>query len=182
MLPFKRGPRINAVADILYEDVFLVLSDKFTNDLRLKLVRPGNSESLSQQFILECYSLISFIITFTFQRRFIDTGQEKCKKILDMFHTRLFDNMDVPFTEEHKLCDIVEARYAEYYPIMKDDLECARDGIGEILFRGIPEAFFSRVAPEKSISEESLLFGLFIAELYSSISDSYDKIKRYKIT
>ena len=60
MLPFKRGLRINAVADILYEDVFLVLSDKFTNDLRLKLVRPGNSESLSQQFILECYSLISF--------------------------------------------------------------------------------------------------------------------------
>lgn len=167
------------VADILYEDLFLIISDKFTNSMRLEILRPAHLDSLTPQFDFECYSLLSFIITYTFQREFVCIDEEMTKIILDMFHVRLCDNIDIHYPSS-EFPEILKARYAEYYPIMKEDIECIKlkDGL---IFRGISAAFFSHISADKVKSKESLLFGFTMSEIYKLIIDNYQKIKKYKI-
>jgi len=178
---FKRRLGTDAVADLLYGDVFCPLADNMSESLQ-GLIDPVERASphAYTQLKLEWFSLVAFLITFSFQREFAHLGQEKNNFIMDHFHQRLFGN--VPDSSEDDIFpERMKARYREYYPIMKEDCRCL--GIEDtIVFRGMTEAFVSRIAPDKLHSKESLLFSLFLADLYSLILKSYEKIKNYKIT
>jgi hypothetical protein len=177
IFPFKRRLRRQAVANLLYEDLFCILADNIPGFLSEGLV--GKSSVDTSKIKLECFSLIAFLITFSFQREFEYLGQDVNKFILDCFHVKLFENVSET-SEDETFPNLLKTRYGEYYPIMKEDLRCL--GIKDtILFGGVTESFFKKIAPEKLRSEESILFGCQLADLYSLICKTYDEIKKYKI-
>lgn len=182
IFPFKRRLRRQAVADLLYEDVFYPLADNISGILRDRLVDTAllDNPSTNIKFKLECFSLMAFLVTFSFQREFEYLGQETNKFILDCFHGKLFENISETF-EEHTFPEQLKTRYSEYYPIMKEDLTCLKNK-DTILFRGVTESFFNKIASDKLRSEESILFGSLLADLYSLMCETYNRIKKYKIS
>lgn len=178
IFPFKRRLKKEAVADLLYEDLFCTLADNIPGFLSKGLVEKALSDT--PKIKLEFFSLMAFLITFSFQREFEYLGRETSNFILDCFHCKLFKNVSEIF-EDNTFPEQMKTRYSEYYPIMKEDLGCLRIE-GTILFRGVTESFFNKVAPDKFRSEEALLFGLSLADLYSLICKTYNKIKMYKIS
>ena len=184
IFPFKRRLRKKAVADLLYEDVFHPLVDRTSELLHERLFGEAllDNPSIKIRFQLECFSLMAFLVTFSFQREFEYLGQETNNFILDCFHSKLFENISGTF-KDNTFPERLKTRYAEYYPTMKEDLRYLNLKIEDtILFRGVTGSFFNKVAPDKLKSVEILFFNLFLAELYSLICETYDKIKKYKIS
>lgn len=181
IFPFKRRLRKQAVADLLYEDVFHPLVDNISAFLHERLVDPAllDNPSAKIRFELECFSLVAFLVTFSFQREFEYLGQNTNNFILDCFHNKLFANITETF-EHNTFPEQLKTRYAEYYPTMKEDLRYLKIK-DTILFRGVTESFFNKIVTDKLKSEESILFGFLLADLYSLIYKTYNKIKRYKI-
>lgn len=181
IFPFKRRLRKQAIADLLYEDVFHPLADNISVFLHERLVDPDLLENPSTKirFELECFSLVAFLVTFCFQREFEYLGQDTNNFILDCFHSKLFAKISETF-QHNTFSEQLKTRYAEYYPTMKEDLRYLKIK-DTILFRGITESFFNKIATDKLKSEESILFGILLSDLYSLINETYNKIKRYKI-
>jgi hypothetical protein len=177
----KRRLGKQAVADLLYEDVFRPLSDNISAHLGERLVGTPllDNPSTKIRFNLECFYLTAFLVTFSFQREFEYLGHDASNFILDYFHNKLFENLSET-CEGNKFSEQLKSRYAEYYPSIKEDLRCLKVE-GTVLFRGIIDSFFNKIAPDKLKSMESILFGLFLADLYPSICETYNKIKDYEI-
>jgi len=183
--PFKGPFTTQALADLLYEDVFSHLTTNISiDDLRerfIDIVLQENQES-NTKLKSEWFSLVAFLVTFTFQREFNHLRPEANKFILDCFHDRLFDNISEN-TEDNTFPQKLKARYNEYYPLMKEDLICL--GLeNAIPFKGIIESFFNKIASDELSrpSPDIFPFSLFLAKLYSLLLDTYDKIKKYEIS
>ena len=180
MFPFSRRLRSDAVANFLFKNTFRLLADSSAKVLGDHLIHEINSEDPQGniRFRSEWFSLLAFLVTFSFQRKFLHLGKEKSNVILDVFHDKLF-TYTIKLIQDDTFPERLKARYAEYYPIMRSDLDCMK--VRKILFPGMTQAFFKLIAPDKSNSPESFLFPFSLADLCSQIDDALEKIKKYEI-
>jgi len=180
MFPFSRRLRSDGVANILFKDTFRLLADSSAKVLGDHLIHEINSEDPQGniRFKSEWFSLLAFLITFIFQRKFLHFGKEKSNLVLDVFHDKLF-TYTTKVIQDDTFPERLKARYAEYYPIMRSDFDCMK--VGEILFPGMTQAFFKKIVPDKTTSPESFLFPFSFADLYSLIEDALEKIEKYEI-
>jgi len=92
MFPFSRRLRSDAVANLLFKDTFRLLADSSAKVLGDHLIHEINSEDPQGniRFRSEWFSLLAFLVTFSFQRKFLHLGKEKSNLVLDVFHDKLF--------------------------------------------------------------------------------------------
>ncbi len=172
---------VESVADALHA-VFCALSDAISEYVNEGAVDKAVLRNLDRKIKLklECDTLMAFLVTFLFQNKCESFGQDQATSdlILDRFHEKLFLSMTPG--ESLAFSKLLKQRYAEYYPVMRDDLRWLKTA-GTILFRGVAESFLSKIAPDKSRSEQLVLFSLTFARLYSIWGEFVDKIAKYKI-
>ena len=92
MFPFSRRLRSDGVANLLFKDTFRLLADSSAKVLGDHLIHEINSEDPQGniRFRSEWFSLLAFLVTFSFQRKFLHLGKEKSNLVLDVFHDKLF--------------------------------------------------------------------------------------------
>ena len=171
-----------AVADLLFEDTFCLLTRDMSKIIGHDLVVQIKSEGSHRETECSCefFLLMSFFISFIFQAEFEYLGKEKVTLIIDSFHHKLFNHVENNLKVNASL-EQLKARYAEYYPAIRRDLDCLMNIDHDIPFLDVTKTFFKRIAPNKTRSPESLLFSMTLSGIYSLIRDSLGKVKEYKI-
>ncbi len=182
---FKRRLPMAEVVDTLYTVVFRAHSDAICEYMHEGVVDKAvlDNPDTGIKLKFECDALAAFLVAFLFRRACESSGIDQAKDtlILDRFHDKLLDNL----SEAHALVfrKLLTDRYAEYYPVMIDDLRWLKMDTGgrTYSFRGITQSFFNKIAPDKLVSVDYWMFTLTFAKLYSINCKAFEDIKNYKI-
>jgi hypothetical protein len=136
----------------------------------------SDSEENIEEIILEqeCFFLWSVLVTYCFQRKFANYGNEKVKLILDEVHNLIDAKLNTKQTKE------LSGKYNKYYKAMKDDWESMEKNIGELLFYSLTFAFVGNLVDRELSQTEfprtRIMLGVTIAEINKALFDIFERM------
>jgi len=128
----------------------------------------------------ECFYLWVFLTTYCIQKQFGELGNERTRQILDSVHRCTGERM-FRIDQRSEFQNEISVRFNQYYKAIRTDIQCLGQP-NTILFRDLTAHFFENLLERQiGLSEfgaSRLLFGVYVAELISLLSDNLAKLRK----
>lgn len=128
----------------------------------------------------ECFYLWVFLTTYCIQKQFGELGNERTRQILDSVHRCIGERM-LRIDQRRDFQNEINFRFNQYYKAIRTDIQC----LGQpdtILYRDLTALFFENLLERQiglsELGASRLLFGMYVAELISLLSDNLSKLRK----